>query len=357
LVRDLCLLSSCSGIKRADLMPSDRKFSALPHLNQAGAKILYYASLAPSGHNSQPWFVKVVDMNEWIIGADPARRLPGVDPDNREVMLSIGAFVENLSLAAAALGFRAQTEVIAHNPFDEEIVKVSLKKARPNDYWLKRVITRRTVKHGQQQDELKSEVVQALSKPLKRHLFYFPRGTQHAKCIQEGVVEYFRMQLNRDVAQREMAKWTRLSDDDAKKYRDGLTVEGMEIGGIAGWYLRHFAHPSDFMKKSYRDRSLDYTAKLAAQGAGWFIVTSEGKRVSDLIETGRKFEKMALLAREHMVGIQPMTQWLEEETGVNEIASNHDPSVIPQFVLRVGYLNKYPNPLSLRRPVGWFLRT
>jgi hypothetical protein len=52
-----------------------------------------------------------------------------------------------------------------------------------------------------------------------------------------------------------------------------------------------------------------------------------------------------------------MTQYLEEKEGRQQIADNHDASVIPQFVLRVGYLSKYPDPVSLRRPVKWFVTT
>jgi hypothetical protein len=32
--------------------------------------LLRHASLAPSGHNTQPWRVKIVSDNEWIIGWD-----------------------------------------------------------------------------------------------------------------------------------------------------------------------------------------------------------------------------------------------------------------------------------------------
>ena len=52
--------------------------------------ILYYASLAPSGHNTQPWTVRLENQAIWI-GTDSARWLPKVDPGNREVMLSVGA--------------------------------------------------------------------------------------------------------------------------------------------------------------------------------------------------------------------------------------------------------------------------
>jgi hypothetical protein len=85
------LLSSCSGVKISDLPSSEE---AAKGIDEEIARILWYASLAPSGHNSQPWFVKVAEKGKWIIGGDPKRRLPAVDPDNRELLLSIGAFAE-----------------------------------------------------------------------------------------------------------------------------------------------------------------------------------------------------------------------------------------------------------------------
>jgi hypothetical protein len=64
-----------------------------------------------------------------------------------------------------------------------------------------------------------------------------------------------------------------------------------------------------------------------------------------------------LTARERKIAIQPMTQYLEEESGLKQIAAEHEQRVIPQFVLRIGYMNTYPDPVSLRRPVSWFLRS
>lgn len=83
------------------------------------------------------------------------------------------------------------------------------------------------------------------------------------------------------------------------------------------------------------------------------MITSPGRTVSDLIETGRRFERMALLCRELGIGIQPMTPILEEKHGLDLLKRHHD-GPIPQFVIRVGYLDSYPEPASLRRPVEWF---
>jgi len=182
-------------------------------------------------------------------------------------------------------------------------------------------------------------------------------GTEHANCIQEGAVENFRVQAQRDDAQRELVQWVRLTNQDAERHRDGLTVEGMEIQGVKGWFVRNFVQSDDFMKASFRKQGVDQTAKLARQGAGWLVITSRGSSVADLIETGRRFERMALLARERKIAIHPMTQSIEEESGMNQIAANHSPDVIPQFLLRVGYIDSYPEPVSLRRPVDWFVRS
>ncbi len=351
------LLSACSSFRRADLPDQDLSKPISAELDPNGGAILYHASLAPSGHNSQPWFVRIVQKNEWVIGLDPQRRLSEVDPDNREALLSIGAFAENLALAAGTYGFQAEMEIIAENPFQQEIIKVSLKPTRPNDYPLERLKRRMTVKQGYLGDEIKKEDIRALSEPLAGRLFYFPKGTEHANCIEEGAIENFRIQANRDNAQQELVRWVRLSNKDAERYRDGLTVEGMEIRGFKGWFVRNFIKPQDFMKPSFRKQSVDLTAKLAQQGGGWLVITSEGQTVADLIDSGRRFERMALLARERKLAIQPMTQYLEEKEGLEQIAADHAASVIPQFILRVGYLRNYPDPVSLRRPVSWFVRS
>ena len=118
------LMISCSGIRRSDLQPAAPPLEGGAGFDSQRMAILYYASLAPSGHNSQPWYVKVAQPGEWIIGADPQRRLVVVDPQNRELFLAIGAFTENLSIAAASVGYDTEVKVVASSPDDREILMV-----------------------------------------------------------------------------------------------------------------------------------------------------------------------------------------------------------------------------------------
>jgi hypothetical protein len=349
-------IAACSGVGRNKL-PEPELAEQTPHwLDKVRNAVLYYASLAPSGHNSQPWYLRVLDQNEWVIGVDPLRRLPAVDPHNRETLLSIGAFAENLVAAAGTFGLNTELEVLAADPFEQDILKVYLSPAKAVDYPLQRIAGRMTVKHGYLPAEIKKDDLDVLSKPFNGQMFYFPRGSEHADCIAEGAVEYFRRQSQRDDAQQELVTWLRLSNADADRYRDGLTVEDMEIQGFKGWFVRNFVKPEDFLKPDFRKQGVDHTARLARQGGGWIVITSRDRTVADLIETGRRFERMALLAFERNIALQPMTQYLEEAAGLNQIVANHRPDMIPQFLLRTGYLKRYPQPVSLRRPVSWFLR-
>jgi hypothetical protein len=65
--------------------------------------LIRYATLAPNGHNTQPWMFRVADQRIDIL-PDFTRRTPVVDPDDHHVFVSLGAAAENLSLASAARG-------------------------------------------------------------------------------------------------------------------------------------------------------------------------------------------------------------------------------------------------------------
>jgi len=67
------------------------------------ADLVRYASLAPNGHNTQPW--RFVSRAGGVsVLPDLSRRTPVVDPDDHHLWISLGCAVENLMVAAAARG-------------------------------------------------------------------------------------------------------------------------------------------------------------------------------------------------------------------------------------------------------------
>lgn len=71
--------------------------------------LLRYAILAPSTYNTQPWRFAVSE-NGIEVYADYTRRMPVADPGNRELLMSVGAAVATLRIAAAHFGFSCLVE-------------------------------------------------------------------------------------------------------------------------------------------------------------------------------------------------------------------------------------------------------
>ena len=59
---------------------------------------------APSGHNTQPWKFRLFSDHIDIL-PDFSRALPVVDPDHRELFVSLGCAAENLCIAATHKGW------------------------------------------------------------------------------------------------------------------------------------------------------------------------------------------------------------------------------------------------------------
>jgi len=69
-------------------------------------ELVRYATLAASGHNTQPWTFTIAE-NAIDIHLDYARHLPALDPSDRELWVSLGAALLTGLRWWKAVGFRA----------------------------------------------------------------------------------------------------------------------------------------------------------------------------------------------------------------------------------------------------------
>jgi nitroreductase len=327
-----------------------------PPLNSKEERILAFAALAPSGHNTQPWAVRILDEHRWILGADGARLLPAVDPGNRELVLSLGAFIENLTQAASASGLTTEVEVTPARGATEVCALRLVAGTRADERSLERIRLRRMVREGYSSQRLREDDLSEITEPYGEAAAWFPAGSREARWLSQAEVEAFRGQAGRDAAQVELSRWIRFSDEELARHEDGLTPETMEVGPLASFYMRHFMARGSVMTRSFRDAGIDRAAKQASEGAGWLVVTAPDESVSNLLDTGRRFERMALLLRERKLAAHPMSQVLEEEPFRSQVAKELTLAGAPQFTLRVGYVAEYPPPVSPRRPPRAFTR-
>lgn len=346
------LLASCAAPSTSSM----RGLSDTTLSDPLAARILGYASLASSGHNSQPWEVTLLAPNHWRIGIPSERRLLAVDPLGRETLISLGAFLENLAQAAAVEGLYAEVDVISDEPQSRDMIDLRLTPGMANSpAWLKRMQQRRVVKKGQLPKKLNSDDIRWLESIQPGRLLYLPRESAEGRRIENGAVETMATQCQREEVMREFAQWMRFGKASIQAQRDGLSTAGMEIEGLVGWFVNHFYEATDVLKPSFRQQTVDITAELASEGSGWLILSNNGNTPVALIETGRLYQRLFLQLREHNIACHPMSQMLEEPAGQNELASLLGRENRAQMLLRIGYVDKYPDPVSLRRPPSWFV--
>lgn len=347
-------LSDKSNVSRSDIEPSNEKGG---FLQPDETKILSLASLAPSGHNTQPWFVQHLEPYHWIVGSDKTKWLPAVDPTQRETMLSIGTFLCNLELAASSLGYGCDWSLLATTNQDERVMRVKLlKRGAHNPFDTSKIINRRTVWSHFSGDVLRPEDVKGLIGAQSQWIHYLPTGSRESGFLSEQTLEANRLQSYHDPAQQELADWIRFSSQQARQHRDGLTTASMEIDGVSGWIVRNFYGKDDVMKPDFRQKNIDKVSGEVSQSAGWFLITSPDSSPATLLETGKRMQRLFLEVREKNIAIHPMTQVLEEPSIQKTLSRGVGIGEPIQFILRTGYLKSYPAPVSLRRPVAWFVR-
>lgn len=348
------LLSDKNNFTRTDVKSAANSKS---FLKQDERNILYMASLAPSGHNTQPWFIKYIEPYHWIICNDKTRWLLGVDSTQRETILSIGAFTQTLEYAAGSAGYNCAFTLLADTNQNENVLDVKLTKPSAiGPYDINNIKNRRTVRSNYLNDAFKKEDSDFLFTEEKDFFNFIQRGSKENVYLNEQTIEANKIQSYRDVAEKELSDWIRFSSRDAKKNMDGLTTASMEIEGISGFVVRNFYNKESVMKNSFRDKNIENVTKQVSQGAGWLLITSKDSKVATLLETGKRMQRLFLKVRERGIALHPMTQILEEPSTQKNINQSIGVTDNIQFILRMGYIENYPEPVSLRRPVDWFVR-
>jgi hypothetical protein len=341
---------------RADSTPAPRSAgAAAPPLEPTLARLLGLAARAPSSHNVQPWTVRVSSSRALAVAADPERRLAQVDPGDRELILSVGCFLENLAQAAGAEGLEAEVSPgeAAGGGGVLALVRLVPAPARPGGP--ERLQRRRTLRSGYLPRPLTPADAALLLHAAGPGTAFFPRGSPGARTIADATLEAMRQQTWRDPAQRELSGWIRFRDEDVARHADGLTVASMEASGLAGFVMRHFLDEASVMGRSFREKGIELCQRQVTEGGGFLAVTSGGVDVPALLEAGRRFERVALLVRERAIAAHPMSQALEEAPWRDRLAAALGLSRPIQFLVRVGYVDRYPEPVSPRRALASFV--
>ncbi|HPI97944.1 MAG TPA: nitroreductase family protein [Synergistales bacterium] len=320
-------------------------------------EILYYGTLAPSSHNAQMWKIRIISPDTIELLLDKERTLSEVDPDNREAMISLGAFLENISQAARIHGSNAEISLLVERPFDERIARIHFEKttalSQEEKEMLRRNLSLRdTVRSPFKKEPLRDEHVSSLIEQIPGKAHYYPIDSREGEYLKQGLIASNERQAKRDDAQKELSRWFRFSDEDARKTGDGITPEMMGLKGISRWFVSHFFTTETVMKDSFRKQTVSTVRKQVENCSGYLILTSQGNDPFSLINQGMELERIWLHATGMGVAIHPISQMIEEDPWKSELKEKLELNSFPQMMLRVGYIDRSPDPVSRRRPVS-----
>jgi hypothetical protein len=305
-------------------------------------EMIRYAALAANGHNTQPWKFAIKE-NAIEIHPDYARRLPIVDPDDRELWISLGCALENLLVAARASGYAP--EVVY--PDAQEFIQVRLTADTAQSSRLFDAVplrqTTRSEYNGQPVETVSFDQLVALPREPGVSLHFVTNPAD-----MERVVEYVHMGNVSQYADKafveELIAWLRFSKKEALASLDGLFMGSTGNPEVPRWIGQMFVAGTDPQQQADGD-----TRKLRSSPHA-LVIASEAEDKPTWVRTGQVYERMALT----MTSLGIHSAFLNQPVEVADVRAQFQSAMglsalLPQLLVRFGYGT--PMPKSLRRPV------
>ncbi len=305
-------------------------------------EMIRYATLAANGHNTQPWKFAVREDGIEIY-PDTSRRLPVVDPDDRELWISLGCALENLLLAARAAGY---APTVAY-PDAADVIRVQLTPDAPQVSPLFDAIplrqTTRSIYDGRPVPAADLETVQAL--PLEpgvalRFLTASPEMETALEYVNEGNLRQY---ADRAFVE-ELITWLRFSKKEALATLDGLYSRCSGNPTVPRWLGRMFVAGTKPQQQA------DADAEKLRSSAGAVVVATEADDKAAWVRAGQVYERLTL----QMTALNLKSALLNQPIEVAELRGQFQSALtlgarLPQLLVRFGYAEALPT--SLRRPV------
>ena len=329
---------------------------------------LAHAILAPNPHNRQPWLVDLPGTDEIVFYADTTRMLPATDPPNRQITVGCGAFLELLNLAACERGLRADMAIWPEGEPQPLLDQRPIARIRlvPDatikpDPLFRQILKRQTNRVAFDLEVPPSAadlatLMAVAAAPLNSGSGIAPADL--ARTIDIGQRGFAR-EMTTPAAALESAKLTRIGPNEIARDRDGISLRGPFLEGMAAVGLLSraaMADPKSFATKSAIDM---FGKTLEATPAFVWIKGPDNSRATQ-IACGRAYARMNLTATALGLSMQPWSMTLQEFPEMaalykeTQTALGATPDAPLQMLARIGRAK--PGPVSPRRGLAEHIR-
>jgi hypothetical protein len=302
-----------------------------------------WATLAPSGHNTQPWRFRVGE-HAVDLRADRTRALPVADPDDRELTIACGAALFHLRLALRSAGITPLVDLLPDERNPDLLARVRTGAPAPptaeEEALFAAIPRRRTNRRRYEARPVPDDLPASLQAAAAAEgAWAVPIDGAVRTTVAELVEHAVRSQWEDPHFRRELAAWLRPASRG-----DGLA--SLYLRGIGPRMVRAFNLGK---RTSGKDRDLIEAAPLLV------VIGTDTDTPRAWLATGRALAHMLLQAQLAGVDAAYHNEPIQRPEARPRLARAIGVGGCPQLLVRFGY--GPPVTASPRRPVADVLIT
>jgi nitroreductase len=276
--------------------------------------IIRAGTLAPSGENAQPWRFKVVG-NTIELHNNPDSDQSPYNWGQRASYLSNGAALENMLIAASALGCRVNTKLFPDLSNPNLVAELELQKTQMvTDKLYPFIDGRVTNRKPYSNEALTREQIEYLSRTSSDVGYgseiFFTQDEEAKKVLgRAGGTNEEVMMSNREIHDFFFDHVTWTKEEDNKK-KVGFYIKTLELpkpAQVAFRLFRHWLIMSIFNKLGAPAAIGKQNGAVYAQAGAIGVITIPANTPTDYLMVGRVFERLWLKVTELGLSLQPMT--------------------------------------------------
>lgn len=277
--------------------------------------LVRYGILAPSGHNSQPWRFRIKG-TKLVVGPDFERRRAVVDPNDRELFISLGAAAKNIEIAASYFG------LIYEKKYNDLGIEFEFKDGEiisKNADLFKAITKRQTNRSEYKQKKIPSEKLATIDNDSLVIVSQDNEKDKLAELVYGSDIVWFQ---TKEIT-NELDRWLSL-DIEGKA---GSKLPGITM--VAGNLLRA-------EDRAQKNKEMVKKAPIA------IVIGSKDDMVVEWIKAGENYEELALKLTSMGLSHSFFNSIIEIESRREKLTKFCEDRIKPQLLIRVGWADSFP---------------
>ena len=251
-------------------------------------RALSYAMLAPNPHNRQPWVADLVQDDTVILYRTPALNLPETDPNERQLTIGMGCFIELMVQSAAQENTGVELDLFPQGTGkDAPVVVARFTGNATPDPLFEQVLNRHTNRAPYREDAVSSQNIQAIVRTSVEGVrIAASASTAMVSDIRKLASSAIEIEANTPKTHAESINLMRIGKSEIEANPDGISLGGplMDSLGLLGILTRDSAlDPSSSAFATAIEMQTDAVAATPA----FFWLTTAGNSRKDQISAGR----------------------------------------------------------------------